>query len=375
MKKSLLAVAVLGAFAGSALAADVTLYGVIDTGLTYTHANLKNGTNKVNKFEMTTGNQSGSRWGLKGNEELGNGWKVGFVLESTINSDTGKSDSKRLFNREAAINVAGPYGTVYAGHLGAPLNGTGSIGKAGMLTAFGTSWKDYAANAGSTFIVNTTNDNAIAYVSPKFAGFQGYVYYAMGDNDAENKRWSDRYAAIAVTYNNGPIALLANVDRYMYERDQHAGYDVDDGTTITIGGSYDFGVAKVYAAAQYFDEVNLASFGGMKALYSYDATEMYFPVKGWGLNVSASAPAFGGTAMVGVSYADGKSADSVKDADGPELDVNRARITVGYTYPFSKRTNVYVVAGYGKDELKWKAADTKQKPDYATAMFGIRHTF
>ena len=80
MKKTLAAVAVLGAFAGTAMAADVTLYGKIDLGLNYQH--LDDGSVTTNQVSEKSGQNSGSRFGLKGTEDLGNGYKVGFVLEN-----------------------------------------------------------------------------------------------------------------------------------------------------------------------------------------------------------------------------------------------------------------------------------------------------
>ena len=81
MKKTLAALAVLGAFAGSAMAADVTLYGALDTGFEYIHTKTT-GDKAVDTFDMQTGWDTGNRWGLKGSEDLGNGYKVGFKLES-----------------------------------------------------------------------------------------------------------------------------------------------------------------------------------------------------------------------------------------------------------------------------------------------------
>lgn len=82
-KKTLAAAALLGAFAGSAVAADVTLYGVVDYGLQYTHVDSdKAGTDAVDNFQLSSGNQSGARFGLKGSEDLGNGVKAGFHLET-----------------------------------------------------------------------------------------------------------------------------------------------------------------------------------------------------------------------------------------------------------------------------------------------------
>lgn len=110
-KKSLAAVALLGAFAGSAFAADVTLYGVVDEGFLYTHKDAdKTGVDAVDKLELKSGIQAGSRWGLKGTEDLGNGLKVGFILESGFNADDGtQSVSGTMFNREASLNVMGPF--------------------------------------------------------------------------------------------------------------------------------------------------------------------------------------------------------------------------------------------------------------------------
>lgn len=80
-KKTLAAVAVLGAFAGSALAADVQLYGLVDLGMNWTHTEDADGV-KTDKFALSSGQNSGSRFGLKGTEDLGNGYTVGFVLEN-----------------------------------------------------------------------------------------------------------------------------------------------------------------------------------------------------------------------------------------------------------------------------------------------------
>lgn len=148
-KKSLAAVALLGAFAGSAFAADVTLYGVVDEGFLYTHKDAdKTGIDAVDKLELKSGIQAGSRWGLKGTEDLGNGLKVGFILESGFNADDGTQGvSGTMFNREASLNVMGPFGQLSLGKIGAITQGTSSWGKVGAVSAFGTSYG--AANVGN----------------------------------------------------------------------------------------------------------------------------------------------------------------------------------------------------------------------------------
>ena len=138
MKKSLLALALLGAFTASAFAEpSVTLYGRIDTGLVYTHKNLDNTAGSTDTFSMDSGVTTGSRWGLKGSEDIGNA-KVGFVLESGFNSDDGASSDKesRLFGREAQVNVSGAYGTLYAGRFASIASDSGSIGYLTDVSAF-----------------------------------------------------------------------------------------------------------------------------------------------------------------------------------------------------------------------------------------------
>ena len=130
MKKTLAAVAVLGAFAGSALAADVQLYGVVDTGLRYLSSDMDinaagQGVDSVDKFSMESGMQSGSRFGFKGTEDLGNGLTVGFILEDGFNADDG-SESGVMFNRESSLFVQGGFGKIAFGRIGSFNGGVSS---------------------------------------------------------------------------------------------------------------------------------------------------------------------------------------------------------------------------------------------------------
>ena len=119
MKKTMAAVAVLGTFAGSAIAADVTLYGVLDMGLAYNHVDLdQSGVKNKNTFSMNSGQQSGSRWGLKGAEDPGNGLKVGFILEDGFKADTG-AQGDQMFDRESSLFIEGGFGKLALGRMGA----------------------------------------------------------------------------------------------------------------------------------------------------------------------------------------------------------------------------------------------------------------
>ncbi len=94
--KSLIVLAVAGALSMGAQAATVEVYGLIDTSLVYMHTDADNGEKgKTDSLTMETAQQMGSRWGLRGSEDLGNGYKVGFTLESGFESDTGALEVKQ----------------------------------------------------------------------------------------------------------------------------------------------------------------------------------------------------------------------------------------------------------------------------------------
>ena len=402
MKKTLAAVAVLGAFAGSALAADVQLYGIVDTGLRYTHFDADSaaaGYDATDSFGIQSGNQSGSRFGFKGTEDLGNGLTVGFILENQFNSDDGSlTDDDHFFRRESSLFLQGGFGKVAMGRMGSINGGTSSWTKYGVLSAFGTSW-DYSAQAGSWAIGGGLWDNMIAYETPDFAGFKVFAQYGMGTNDAENESRSDRYYAIGASYANGPLNLYFAVDSINYKTADANGAlanasDIDDSLTITFGGNYDFEVLKLFAGAQYFDEIKLSKMGCGLGMMDVTEFNSYYRTgsgtdadpyvdhngfasafKGWSLGVSASIPAAGGQVLVGAAYLDAEAADSVgKDNDKDEL--SRWIVSAGYDYPLSKRTNVYGVVTYAQDSLEYTESSYKdQDPTIFAAMVGIRHKF
>lgn len=380
MKKTLAAVAVLGAFAGSALAADVQLYGIVDTGLRYTHFDgdaAAAGYDAVDKFEMKSGQQSGSRFGFKGTEDLGNGLTVGFILENQFNSDDGSlSDSDHFFRREASLFLEGGFGKIAMGRIGSINNGVSSWAQFGMLSAFGTSW-DYSAQMGTWAVGAGIWDNMIAYQTPTFAGFTVYAQYGMGSNNNENESSSDRYYALGAKYANGPLNLYLAVDSINYQTADLTGVnadDIDDSLTVTFGGNYDFEVVKLFAGAQYYDEAKISTAFGLLDSADYNATTYAGKFKGWSLGVSASIPAAGGQVLVGAGYMDAEAADSQKAAKDDEL--TRWVVSAGYDYPLSKRTNVYGILTYAQDSLDYTKTTTKdQDPTVFAAMIGLRHKF
>ena len=220
----------------------------------------------------------------------------------------------------------------------------------------------------------------ISYKSPTFAGATLYAQYSMGkttsedkavEGAVENESSADRYYAIGATYANGPFLGYLAVDSTNY-KSTGENYGVDDSLTVTLGGNYDFEVAKVFFGAQYFDEVELNSIGVvMGKLRPQDKTK----IKGFGVGLSASAPLAGGTGIFGVAYVDAKQASS--EPEGADFDFTRWVVSAGYDYPFSKRTDAYAVASYMNDKMedKGEGADSKWKPSAYTFMVGLRHKF
>ena len=401
MKKTLAAVAVLGAFAGSALAADVQLYGIVDTGVQYLNGDTDiAGSDAVNRFSMESGMQSGSRFGIKGTEDLGNGLTVGFILENQFSSDTGAlKNEDSFFHREASLFLEGGFGKVAFGRMGSINGGVSSWGKYGVISAFGTSWGNYSAQAGNWAVGAGMWDNMVAYETPSFAGFKVFAQYGMGNTvsedetvtvtgpdgnydvtvehvyGTENESDSDRYYAIGASYANGPLNLYFAVDSTNYSSVHYTGvpYDQDDSLTVTLGGNYDFEVVKLFAGAQYFDEVKLSKLNGA---INYGKANQGFAgkVKGWSLGVSGSIPVAGGNVLVGAAYVDAEAADSIDNGD----EMTRWIVSAGYDYPLSKRTNVYGVLTYNQDSIEYGArakALEDNDPYVFGVMVGLRHKF
>ncbi len=380
MKKTLAAVAVLGAFAGSALAADVQLYGIVDEGLAYSHVDLDGAADATDKFSMNSGMQSGSRFGFKGTEDLGNGLTVGFVLENGFTADNG-ADNSTLFDREASLFIEGGFGKLAMGKIGSINCGTSSWAQIGVLSAFGTSsWGGYSNQIGSTASTGGVMDNTIAYQTPNFAGFTVFAQYSMGDDGdqkdfkgSENESSMDRYYAIGAKYANGPLTAYLAVDSINYATfgtfgDPYA----DDSLTVTLGGNYNFGVAQIFFGAQYFDEVK--TFGDLVKNVGFASK-----IKGYGLNLSANIPVAGGKIMAGLGYVDAEAADSVADnvetAGSKDNEFQRYIVSAGYDYPFSKRTDAYVVASYMQDSVDYGTATDDRDPSAFTFVVGLRHKF
>lgn len=382
MQKKLIAVAVLGAcVAGSAFAANVDVYGRIDTGLSYVHYDETGLSDAKDTLSLDSGTSSGNRWGLKGSEDLGNGYQVGFVLESGFDADTGALGAGGIFGREATLRVSGPFGSIYAGRMGRIGSDAGSVGfYAGSVSPFGSGWGKMAGHFAVTANYDSRYNNALAYVSPKVGPVTVYAQYTMG-NATENESGDDRLFSLGAQADFGALQVLGLVEYLnkksvvgttVYDDSQY-----DDSYTINLGGSYDFSVAKVFLAGQYFKAA--PNYAGMKANYAkhVEGEEWRYSFDGFGVNVGATAPIGAGQFLVSAGYGKGDLNIDTKDA---KRSADAYIIQVGYTYPFSKRTNLYAGAGYMQTSMEdgiTNTDNTTSDKDFKTTqvMFGLLHKF
>ncbi|MFL9865592.1 porin [Paraburkholderia fungorum] len=201
MKRKIILAAIASAFATSAFAqSSVTLYGVIDEGLDFTN---NVGGNHV--YEMASGYAQGSRWGLKGTEDLGGGLKTIFQIESGFNVNTGKLGQGGLgFGRQAYVGIESErYGTVTLGRQ------YDSVVDYLALTTANGNWGGYLLshpfdndNTDNTFRVN----NTVKYASPDIAGFQfGGTYSFSNSTGFAN----NRLLSVGAQYTSGGLLIAA----------------------------------------------------------------------------------------------------------------------------------------------------------------------
>jgi len=336
MKKHLIAAASLIALAGVAHAqSSITLYGFVDAGVVYVnnqsgHANL----------ESITGQTSGSRWGLRGTEDLGNGLQAVFTLENGFDTSNGKLlQGGREFGRQAFVGLASKrFGTLTLGRQYDPMTELiGALAATSMWAWVGTHPGDFD-NLNSTFRVN----NAIRYETPRFYGLQASGIFAPGG--VAGNFASSRIYTLGLSYVNGPLtAALAydNVNNPSVSvldsalspgqpgyttparSPEYSGYaSANVWQIFGAAASYKIGqgsVAFVYTNTRFQDIVRTASTPntGTAVFNSYEVNGRYYVT-----------PAF----MIGAS------ADYTKARDAHYIQVN-----FGPNYALSKRTDLNLV--------------------------------
>lgn len=325
-KSTFLAIAAAAATTAAHAQGNVTIYGVLDVGVS--HVTPDNGTGSL--WRLDTGVGPGSRLGFRGTEDLGDGLRANFVLEMGIGPDTGAIQQGGLpFGRQAWVGLSSVRGWSFsAGRQYSPVN----IAIATADTLGQTYWGNLQVTGNGLYQSpgSGTSDGgfqATGRVNNSLAGTltTGPVtwrgMFALGD---ERDSGAGRLYAGSATYSSGNLTVVGAFTRFrQYFRDIPADADPAWQSEWLIGGSYDFGVAKVHVGHYVFDP--------SEENKTLAATTLERTQSSW---LGAKAPAFGGTLLAQAV---------VTRFEYPTAPTGRGTsLALAYEYPLSKRTLLYV---------------------------------
>jgi len=390
MKKTLVALAALATVGAAFAQSSVTLYGKIDWEVQSSKTKTGGVTTGDPGLKVNSAGLSGSRWGMKGSEDLGGGMSAIFQLEGGFAVDTAQTaqcngslnvvsvnpctvsgaaaaaaggtsvSAPRLFGRQAYAGLKGNWGQLTVGRQYAPYdNAFGAIDSQGYTTnsAMGAAWArgvhaDAGVNPGTGRV-----DNQVTYFTPAMGGFNAQVSWAPGEDGAPGIS-PGRYWGLGLGYGNGPLNVQFAYESMKTREVANATLGQPSsipgsvavggpGTTNAwlVGGSYDFGIVKPYIGYERASKSNVAK------------------DRGWELGVGVPI----GAATLSVGYAretsrvTGAAFDSKSTSWGGQL-----------VYPLSKRTNVYAEFFDVRDQTAAAASVTTRTRNYGV---GMRHDF
>jgi predicted porin len=344
MKKTLVALAALAATASFAQS-SVTLYGIADVFLGQAkgaYAGNSGLAGQPSQLVLNSGGQSGSRWGLRGSEDLGGGLKANFVMEAGVNYDTGSSAQGGLaYGRQAYVGLSGGFGDVRFGRQYPAYDEF-----RGAISTLGNNFIDAASNGNSGAWARVGQDyasrvdNAIRYGTPNFGGLSAAVTYALGENKAASgpNASAGRNLSLHVLYANGPITA-----GFAHQDEKTGGGSAAGEKHTMLGGAYDFGAFKLNAA---YNQTKVKNVSNKDTEYA----------------IGASLPLGALTVSAQIASAKEKATTTVEKG---------RTFSVQGVYALSKRTDTYVALTDGKVETG-TGVDIEKNRFFGV---GIRHRF
>ncbi|AEI77185.1 MULTISPECIES: porin [Cupriavidus] len=342
--RSMAAAALLACSGGAFAQSNVTLYGVADINVEYanhvgavpTAANQFNRGPANDVYRMNSGGVSGSRWGLRGSEDLGGGLQALFVLESGFNVDSGTSQqSGRLFGRQAYVGVQKPgigmvsLGRQYTSMFEALANFSP--------TAYATQYEPVVLQSGPNF----REDNTVKYTG-KFGPVTALAHWSFGtglalpatvgiatpiggNGEVPGQFRRDTAYGAAVAYQGGPFGVTAGYDQW------NPTIGTSNGTAkkAVVGASYSIGPAKIMGGYRWGQNKNAAD-------VVIQRDDFYWI----GANYQV-------TSAIGLTLE--YNYDDVKSLFGNTNVANPWQIAFVANYAFSKRTDVYLTTAYAKN--------------------------
>lgn len=319
MKKSLLALAVLGAFAGAASAqSSVTVYGKIDVGGVYDSGSVAAPTNSTttgapvgaHSVRISSGVTGGSRLGFRGTEDLGSGLKANFVAETGFCSDANNgfcTGGGAFMGRQAWVGLSGGFGATTLGR-----QYTLAFTNLTTIDPFGTGYAGQTTNlfdSAGTGLGNPRVNNSIIYTTPNISGFKAAVLFGAGETTGNWK--AGRGTGLSATYAAGPLYVGLG-----YHNVNDATGNTSARKNTNFGGTYDFGVAKAHALYQTTKSDALTA-----GAYNDVADFM----------IGATVPV--GSGKILASY--------IRHNDKTAANLDANQFGIGYNYALSPRTSLY----------------------------------
>jgi predicted porin len=366
MKSPLLPVfgVVLIASAAFAAESDITLYGLVDLGISTTHISDRDA-KRSSRTGVMSGGLSDSIFGLRGQEVLSHGWSAHFQLETLFDSATGSlSDADYFFNNSAWLGIASDqFGALRLGRQHTVAQQFASQLEVG-------SWKDMGMGSTLKASDNYQVQNAINYLSPVWAGLSfgvGYSFDILGDQTSGNKPSA---VSAAIQYNRGPLLLVATWDK-TYLTDTTLA-NARDPQTWQVGASYDFEIVKVSAA--WSRQRN-----GYTGFNGGDPDHL-------GLSLGAAQFAYGGRLdayLLGLSVPVGARGKflaqwSLVKPDWSWQNGEKAAsgrlATLGYVYSLSSRASLYLWGGVA-DHYSLENQLVQGQGTTTRFMVGLSHAF
>lgn len=358
MKKTLIALAVVAA-SNTYAQSSVTVFGIVDNAFSLGNGSI------ASKTSMSSPGYLGSRLGFRGSEDLGGGMKANYWLEAGFTSDDGVGAASSVnnqvpapapavagsqgltFNRRAFVSVASGMGELQLGRDYTPffiVNNTydpfGSNGSGASRALLGTAGAYGGANS-----VAVRASNMISYTTPPMGGFAAQVMTYFGENASNDPAGTTpgTGSGLRLGYADGPISVGLGWNKVGVTATSEV-------NSFNLGGSYDFGVAKV------------------RAFYSSDdVSAAARVVKGHLLAVTAPL----GSGLVRASY----SATN----NGAATAAETKQLALGYVHNMSKRTDIYVnmvsVDNVGGAPAALNGAVTAPNSSSSAFDLGIKHTF
>ena len=368
MKKSLLALAVLGAFAGAASAqSSVTIYGVVDLAVQKSNGGntYSPGAYEIDKAPLTKDawylqQSTASRLGFRGTEDLGGGLSAQFQIEHRFTPDNGNFTGAFWAGRSYVQLTSASAGSVYLGREYAPwfwlaaksdpfgLDGVGQFtGMLYLLSGGHTSKVD--ANGIATGNPASRQSNAIGYKTPNLGGLTANVAVGLGEADTTNQP-GGRDVSFNVEYAGGPIYAAVGYDK------KNGSNAANDGNSlVNLAVAYDFGVVKP-----------MFYYGRAKTGLNSDGSNKMFLI-------GATAPI--GPGLLKAGYGQLNIDPVGATLIGGRSEVKVKKFSLGYNYNLSKRTNLYADVSTARDDADISFVDGLTSKNTTAYAFGLRHTF